>query len=150
MTPPINTEKEFMLSISILLSVYNGEKTLERCLQSIESQTFSNTHILCIDDASTDNSPAILEAWRKKLGAERMTIVRNNENLGLTRSLNKGIDRATTPLIARIDADDWWEPTKLEKQVAFLVAHPEYGVVGTNYINHIESQDKKVTLPETD
>lgn len=136
------------LSVSVLLSVYNGEETLNRCLESIVSQTFSDIHILCIDDASTDRTPEILASWKQRLG-QNMTLLRNEKNLGLTLSLNKGLDAISTPLIARIDADDWWEPTKLEKQIAFLNTHPDYGVVGTNYINHTSTQEKKVTLPET-
>ena len=135
--------------ISVLLSVHNGAKTLDRCLESIAYQTLPDIHIICIDDASTDDSKNILENWQKKFG-EHMTILRNDKNLGLTLSLNRGIDAVTTPFIARIDADDWWEPTKLEKQAAFLATHSEYGVVGTNYVNHTPMQEKKITLPETD
>lgn len=135
--------------ISVLLSVYNGAKTLDRCLESISCQTFTDIHIICINDASTDGSQSILEDWQKRIG-ERMIILRNNKNIGLTLSLNRGIDAVTTSLIARIDADDWWEPTKLEKQADFLATHPEHGVIGTNYINHAPAYDKKIILPETD
>lgn len=134
--------------VSVLLSVYNGAKTLDRCFESISRQTLPDIHILCLDDASTDASREIIERWKNKLG-NRITVIKNDKNLGLTLSLNKGIDAITTPFIARIDADDWWEPAKLEKQVAFLNAHPDYGVVGTNYINHTSTQGKKVTVPET-
>lgn len=136
-------------AVTALLSIHNGVKTLDRCLESIITQTLPNLEILCIDDASTDGTPQLLASWKEKY-PNRITVIRNEENLGLTLSLNKGIDRITTPLIARIDADDWWEPTKIEKQVAFLMAHPDHGVIGTNYINHAPQEDKPVRLPETD
>ncbi len=135
-------------AVSVLLSVHNGEKTLGRCLKSVTDQTYENIHIFCIDDASTDATWEILTAWQQKLG-EKMTILRNDKNIGLTLSLNKGLEAIATPLIARIDADDWWESKKIEKQVAFLKDHPDYGIVGTNYINHSERQEKKVSLPKT-
>lgn len=139
-------------SVTVILSIYNGAKTLERCLKSIADQTFLNIHILCIDDASTDATSDILHHWKKRM-EKQVTIIRNSKNLGLTLSLNKGIDITTTPFIARIDSDDWWEPDKLEKQIAFLNTHPEYGIVGTNYINHSEKAkdfSRLIILPETD
>lgn len=137
-------------SVTILLSVHNSEATLDRCLDSIAHQTFPDFYILALDDASTDRSQEILEEWKNKLGDHRMNILRNPSQLGLTISLNRGIDAVQTPFIARIDDDDWWEPTKLEKQVRFLEANPDYGVIGTNYINHSKTREKKICLPETD
>lgn len=134
--------------VTVLLAIHNGAKTLDRCLESITAQTYPFIRILCIDDASTDETAAILATWQKRL-SERLTVLHNKDNLGLTLSLNKGLDAITSPLVARIDADDWWEATKIEKQVRFLVEHPGYGVVGTNYINHAPYQDISVTLPET-
>lgn len=136
-------------SITILLSVHNGEATLDRCLKSIARQTFPHVFLLAINDASTDKSVAILERWKEKMQG-RMNILRNPTQLGLTLSLNRGIDTIQTPFIARIDADDWWEPTKLEKQLRFLKENPEYGIVGTNYVNHSKTREKRIVLPETD
>lgn len=142
------TTKDTSLPVTVLLSIHNGEETLDRCLESIISQTFSDIHILCIDDASTDKTSEILTKWKERIG-EKLVMIRNEKNIGLTLSLNKGIDVITTSLIARIDADDWWEATKIEKQVNFLLANPDYGVIGTNYINHASHQERKVVLPET-
>lgn len=137
------------IKVTILLSVFNGADTLSRCLESLERQTYQNFCILAINDASSDSSAILLTEWQKKLGP-RMQVITNETNLGLTLSLNKGIDATTTELIARVDADDWWEPTKLEQQVHYLEGHPECGVVGTNYINHAETFNREVLLPESD
>lgn len=135
--------------VTVLLSVFNGADTLIRCLESLEHQTYQGFCILAINDASSDRSAALLAEWQAKVGP-RIQIITNETNLGLTLSLNKGIDATTTEFIARVDADDWWEPTKLEKQVHYLDTHPGCGVVGTNYINHAAAFDRAVVLPESD
>lgn len=138
-------------TVVVLLGVRNAERTLQRTLESIETQTYPHILIVAVDDASTDQTPTILHQQQKKLGKEKLQIITNQKNLGLTRSLNAGLQAITAPYVARIDADDWWASTKLAKQVAYLEAHPECGVVGCNYANvsangHIQS----VQVPTTD
>jgi glycosyltransferase involved in cell wall biosynthesis/2-polyprenyl-3-methyl-5-hydroxy-6-metoxy-1,4-benzoquinol methylase len=125
-------------AITVLLSAYNSADTLDKTLQSVFDQTF-RPHVVCVDDASTDATPEVLMRWRKKFGRS-MHVITNKKNMGLTRSLNKGLKVATTPYVARIDADDWWDPRKLELQANFLVANPEYGVVGTWYTNYTHTK----------
>lgn len=144
----MTTSSDHAPFVTALLAIHNGAKTLDHCLQSITAQTYANIHILCIDDASTDETWQMLTTWQDRLG-DKVSLLRNETNLGLTLSLNKGLDTITSPLVARIDADDWWETTKIEKQVAFLVSHPDYGVIGTNYFNHAPHQDIPMTVPET-
>jgi glycosyltransferase involved in cell wall biosynthesis len=79
---------------------------------------------------------------------DRMSIIENDHNPGITKSLNQGLRIITTPYVARIDGDDWWEPTKLEKQLEFLENNPDHEVVGTNYINFKNSSETKITVPE--
>lgn len=134
-------------TVSIAMSVHSGADTLDRCLDSIKGQTFKDYEIICINDASTDNTAAILQSRRKDFEDDQLHIVTNNTNRGLTKSLNKGIKQARGSYIARIDADDWWEPTKLEKQMNWLTSHPDNGVVGTWYINHQDKRTSHVRLP---
>ena len=136
-------------NVTVLLSVYNGSSSLERCLGSIASQTFQAFAIVCVDDGSTDNSLEVLKRWQKKL-VSRLIILRNQKNIGLTKSLNKGLHVIRTPYTARVDTDDWWDREKLAKQVAFLEQNSDYGVVGCNYINVGSSGEQKVVLNETD
>lgn len=136
--------------VSVILSVYNGAQTLHRTLKSIQTQTHSTLEIVAINDASTDNTQEILEQWHTKNSTIPLTIIRNETNLGLTKSLNKGIQHAQGTYLARIDADDWWEPTKLEQQLAWSERYTNYGVVGTWYTNHRKSKTRNVQLPVTD
>ncbi len=132
---------------TVLLSVHNSAATVARTLESVFEQTLS-PQVVCVNDASTDATAAILREWQGKMG-KRLRVVTNTANLGLTKSLNKGLSAISTPYTARIDADDWWEPTKLEKQINFLEANPDYGVVGCFYTNHSYHKKYVVSPPVT-
>jgi len=139
-----------MPCVSILIGIYNGQKTLEQSLSSILAQTFKDFEIIAIDDASTDTTPNILEQFAAKY-PNVFIVERNTSNQGLTKSLNKAFKKARGKYIARIDADDFWEPAKLEKQISFLDAHPEIGIVGTNCFVRYKGNVhvKKTTFYET-
>ncbi|GAB0057072.1 hypothetical protein SIID45300_01393 [Candidatus Magnetaquicoccaceae bacterium FCR-1] len=115
--------------VTVLTSVYNGAPHLDAAIESILAQTWRDFEFLLIDDASTDASPMILAAWAGR--DPRIRLVRNAENLGLTRSLNKGIALARGVWIARQDADDRSLPERLERQLRFLESHPEVGLLGS-------------------
>lgn len=135
--------------VTVLLAIHNGAATLDRCLESISSQSYGCWTLLCIDDASTDETSAILTRWQRKLG-DRMRIHRNASNHGLTKSLNTGLSMITTRYTARIDADDWWSGEKLQQQLTFLKDHRDYGVIGCNYRNVTRAGARQVLLPQTD
>lgn len=143
MTPPTPR-------ITILLSTYNGSATLDRCFESLLNQTEKNFHIVCVNDASTDHTEMMLAAWQQKFGQDKMVVIKNNANQGLTQSLNIGLTSIATEFTARIDADDWWHPAKLAKQIEFFDTHAGYGVVGTWYENHGKHGVKQMKLPLTD
>lgn len=145
----INIKKMKAHAVSILISVYNGEKTLDRCFESLYKQTYRDFCIVCIDDASTDTSLKILKKWQASFGESCFQIINNSTNIRLTRSLNRGLEVIGSLYTARIDQDDWWDPTKIEKQIAFLNTNPSYGIVGTNYINYAEEIERRVILPKT-
>jgi len=138
--------------VSIVISVYNGEQTLDRCFQSIQKQIFQDFEIVCINDGSTDKSSEIINKWRDILGEDRFKLSDNNTCIGLTKSLNKGLWLASGYYIARIDADDFWYIDKLEKQVNFLEKNKDYGIIGCNYINIFKNNTaaKEVRMHETD
>lgn len=110
------------------MSVYNGGSKLTESIKSILVQTYIDFELVIIDDASTDNSPVIFAEYAAR--DSRIKILRNETNLGLTRSLNKGIRASVGKYIARMDAGDTSEPTRLALQVAFLNEYPDYGLVG--------------------
>lgn len=115
--------------VSVLIPCYNCEKYVEEAVMSIIKQTYSNLEILVIDDGSTDNTKSILQKLTQK--DSRIRYIKNEENLKLIKTLNKGLDLCNGKYIARMDADDISLPTRIEKQVDFFETHPEIGVVGT-------------------
>ena len=132
--------------ISILLPVHNAEKYLCECLDSILKQTFHDFEIIAINDASTDNSLFILKKYANR--DCRIKVFSNSSNKKLAATLNKGIDLATAPLIARMDADDISHYNRLEYQYNFMKAHPEIAICGTA-VKILGTHDIW-TVPETD
>lgn len=115
--------------VTVLMSVYNGEKFLKEAIESILNQTFTDFEFLIINDGSTDNSVEIIELYNDP----RIRLVNNEKNLKLIASLNKGISLARGKYIARMDCDDVSMSERLEKEVEFLESHLDYGLVGTYY-----------------
>jgi hypothetical protein len=115
-------------AITVAMSVYNGERFLTEAIASVLSQTFGDFEFLILDDGSTDGSRAIIARFAAQDGRIR-PIVR--ENRGLIASLNQLLAEARAPLVARMDADDICRPQRFARQVAFLAAHPDHGVVGS-------------------
>jgi glycosyltransferase EpsE len=118
--------------ISIILSTYNDGPELLPAIESILNQTFSNFELIICDDASTNGTFPLEEALANK--DKRIVLLRNKENIGFCKSLNRCIDRSTGEYIARMDSDDISMPTRLEAQLAFLQNHPSVSVCGTNFL----------------
>ncbi len=135
--------------VTVLLSVHNGEAGLDRTMRSLFEQTYQSFSVICIDDASTDQTPLLLAQWHEKLQG-RLKIIRNDVNMGLTWSLNRGLAAITTLYTARIDADDWWHKEKLAQQIKFLESNPDYGLVGCCYSNKSPKSKKEFFMPQTD
>lgn len=114
--------------ISVLMSVYNGEPYLSKAVESILSQTFSDFEFVIINDGSADGSSAILRKYYKQDSRIRLV---EQQNQGLTRSLNFGLRLARGKYIARMDADDFSMPKRLEIQVDYLDNHPRCVAVGS-------------------
>ncbi len=113
--------------VTVLMTVYNGLPYIAAAVESILSQTFTDFEFLIINDGSPDNSMAAVAEYRD----DRIRVVDNPENIGQTRSLNRGLQLARGELIARLDQDDIALPERLEKQVAFADANPQVAALGT-------------------
>jgi glycosyltransferase involved in cell wall biosynthesis len=116
-----------MPRVSILLTCFNHMRYLPAALESINAQTFRDFEILAIDDGSSDGTREWLTAR-----PEPMTRIFNATNLGTYGALNAGLAAAKGELIAVMNDDDLWAPTKLERQVDLLDSHPEIGLVHTD------------------
>lgn len=101
--------------ISVIVSVYNTEKYIEKCLDSLLNQTYSNIEIVVINDCSTDGSLKILKKYAKKY--DNMILIENKENKGLSYSRNIGLEKATGEYIGYIDSDDYVDSTYYEQMM---------------------------------
>ncbi|RVU07913.1 glycosyltransferase [Novosphingobium umbonatum] len=118
--------------ISVAMSVYNGERFLAPAIESILAQTLGDFELLLLDDGSSDGSADIIRSYAAQ-DARIRPILR--ENRGLIASLNEMLAEARAPVIARMDADDIALPERFARQIAFLDAHPDHGVVGAQTID---------------
>lgn len=122
-----------IMTISVLMSVYKAEtpEYLNRALQSVwDDQTMKPAKIVVIQDGQIGQElEAILSKWKTLLG-EQLCLLVNEQNLGLTKSLNRGISVIDTDLVARMDSDDISAPDRFEKQVEYLLKHPDVSIVG--------------------
>lgn len=129
--------------VSVVMPVYNVETYLREAIESILNQTFSDFEFIIIEDPSTEEITKILEKYAER--DKRIRLIHNSRNLGLVRSLNKGLKQARGIYIARQDADDISLLDRLEIQVRFLERHPEVGVVGT-WIALLDKEGKQTDI----
>jgi glycosyltransferase involved in cell wall biosynthesis len=132
--------------ISVLMSVFNGESFLRESIDSILQQSFTDFEFIIINDYSTDSTLSILTSYSDY----RIKIVNNDFNIGLTKSLNKGLKLALGKYIARIDADDIAYKNRLENQFNFLEKNKEIAILGTQAITNGRFFYYKTKLPIED
>lgn len=124
--------------ISVIMPVYNGELFLREAVDSILNQTYRDFEFIIVDDGSTDSTPQILAEYAAK--DDRVKII-NGGHVGISKAMNLGIEQATRPWIARMDADDVCLPERFEKQLAAAEKDPDVVVWG-GYIHHINEKGK--------
>ena len=113
--------------VSVLTSVYNGERYLRESVESILNQTFPDFEFVIVDDGSTDRTFEILSSYNDP----RIVLLQNSSNLGLIGSLNRGLEVCRAPLIARHDADDFSHLDRISRQLDFMENHLDVAVLGT-------------------
>lgn len=116
--------------ISVIMATYNCEETVEKAIDSILAQTYTEWVMIICDDGSTDGTRAILDRYAAQY-PDKFVIIQNDRNRKLPYSLNHCLQYVQTDLVARMDGDDWSTPDRFEKQVKFLQEHPEYDLVST-------------------
>lgn len=115
--------------VSVFIPVYNAEGYIKEAIDSVLSQTYQNFEIIVLNDGSTDQTQHILEELAKK--DERIKIYKNEQNLGLTLTRNKGISLCKGEYIALLDADDLMVKQRIEKQIDFFKTNPDYDAVSS-------------------
>lgn len=119
-----------MTQLTVLMTVYNGEKYLKEAIESILNQSVRDFQFLILDNASSDSSRDIISSYHDS----RLRLIALPENIGQVAALNKGMDMIDTQYIARMDADDVSLPRRLERQIRFMEENPQVGVCGTNIV----------------
>ncbi len=125
--------------ISIITPVYNAEKYIERCVNSVLNQTYENIEFIIVNDGSTDNTAKILNRLKKN---DSRIMVIHKKNEGVSKARNTALKKATGKYVLFVDADDWLESTMCED----LISHAEKNnsdVVICEYYNYYEILDKK-------
>ena len=114
--------------ISVIMSEYNTPPDyLRASIESILNQTFKDIEIIIVDDCGRNDLSSIVKEYKDK----RIRIIKNDENIGLVKSLNKAIAVSKADILARMDTDDIADENRLEEQYKFMINHEEYSVVGT-------------------
>lgn len=132
--------------ISVIMSVRNGEKDLTKSMESLLNQTFQDWELIVCDDGSTDNTLQVLKKYAEE--DQRITVLHNDQSQGLAYSLNYCIENANSNILARQDADDASDIHRFEVQYPFVMAHPEYAVVGTCWYSvNEDGRVKEVHVP---
>jgi len=112
--------------VSVIMAVFNGEKYVKLAIDSVLNQDFDSLDLVIVDDCSSDETPEIIRGYQDP----RLVCIRNDSNLGQTKSLNVALAYARGEFISRIDADDVYMPGKLRQQYAFMRANPKVAVCG--------------------
>lgn len=130
--------------ISVIIPVYNTERYIDRCLESVTSQSVSDIEVICVDDASTDGTPALLEAWKER--DPRVRVIRNAENMLESVSRNVGLEAARGDYVYFIDSDDWIDQGYLEAMLEHAGKSGLPVVIDANYLHEYENGAKS-TFP---
>lgn len=115
--------------VSVIIATFNREQFIVEAIDSVKKQTFTNWEMMIIDDASTDNTEKIVKKYID--GDSRIKYFKNQTNLGISKSRNKGLSQAKGLYIATLDSDDTWlDENKLKTQIEFLDTNLDYALIG--------------------
>lgn len=127
--------------LSVIMSIYNQKAFVGDSIESILNQTFCDFEFIIINDRCTDGTSAILKEYAKN--DARIRLFYNQKRVGLTISLNRGLQHAQGIFVARQDGDDISHPRRFEKQVNYLRKHPSIAIVGSDYVRIYEDLKKE-------
>ncbi|MCH2195928.1 glycosyltransferase family 2 protein [Kordia sp.] len=122
---------------SVIIPLYNKEEYILQTVESVLQQTFTDFELLIVNDASTDKSVAVVS----QLSDDRIQLIENPKNLGLSATRNHGISKANGDVIALLDADDIWLPTFLETIQNLYLTCPKAAIFGTDYVETYTSHE---------
>ena len=121
------------MKFSVIIPLYNKVPYVKKALETVCAQTYRDYEIIVINDGSTDNSVVVADEYLKATdGIDYQIISQQNAGVGATR--NSGVAASSGDYLAFLDADDWWEPTYLEKMAQLIEDYPEAGLYASNYV----------------
>lgn len=109
--------------VSIVTPVYNVEKYIVETMDCVRAQTFQDWELILVEDCGTDHTLEVIRNYLQETGETRIRLVCQEQNGGAARARNRGVKEAAGRYIAYVDADDLWEPEKLQHQIAFMEKH---------------------------
>ena len=143
------------MKFSVIIPLYNKAPYIRKALESVLAQTYTDYEVIVVDDGSTDDSARIAEEYIREVKGERLKVkgaensgaettasrlsplafcLLKQPNAGVSAARNNGVAQASGEYIAFIDADDWWEPTYLERMAQLIEDYPEAGLYACNYV----------------
>lgn len=126
-------------TVSVITPAYNAARFIGRAIDSVLAQTFTSLELIIIDDGSTDATPDIVRAYR-----DPRIVYLQQPNAGQGPARNRGIQACSGEYVTFLDADDFYLPTKVERQVQFLRAHPQFQVVYCRVLHYLEGRPEVV------
>ena len=106
--------------VSVIVPVYHVEKYIVETMDCVRSQTYTDWELLLVEDCGEDRCVQLIREYIEKTGDERIRLIRQPSNMGAAMARNRGVREAKGRYIAYLDADDLWEPQKLEKELTFM------------------------------
>jgi len=132
--------------ISVIIPVYNRKDKLEKSVESVLKQSWKNLEIIAVDDGSTDGTGELLQRLEAEIPVLKAVLL--PQNGGAANARNAGVKEASGEWLAFQDSDDYWYPDKLEKQMAYHAAHPEYPLIYSAF--RVQSEKQQGKYPRDD
>ena len=121
------------MKFSIIIPLYNKAPYIRKALETVCAQTYRDYEIIVVNDGSTDDSAVVAESYLQHAEGICYTII-SQHNAGVAAARNRGVKQASGDYMAFLDADDWWEPTYLERMAQLIANYPEAGLYASNYV----------------
>ena len=121
------------MKFSVIIPLYNKAPYVRKALESVCAQTYRDYELIVINDGSTDNSAIVADEYLKATDSIDYKII-NQPNAGVSAARNTGVTASTGNYVAFLDADDWWEPTYLERMAQLIDDYPDAGLYACNYV----------------
>lgn len=133
-------KSEMKETVSVIVPIYNAEKTIERCIESIVHQVYQYWKLILVDDGSTDGTAKILDSWAEK--NQRFQVIHKG-NAGVSSARNTGLDHADTDYVVFVDSDDWVEADYLQKLISAAEENADSGHIWCGFYAINESGNER-------